>query len=182
MTIQKIFLRTAHNYDRDAASNEHGLKCEDPSLAQQQFKEECDINTIADRYGLTGEVPQLTQLPSFGDFTGVFDYQTAMNAVVKGRETFMELPAKLRARFHNDPQEFLEFCSDKDNLAEAQKLGILKPLESTSTTEELTDETRNRRPAPQATQDDTRTTRTQERTRETPPNQGPRQENPRDDR
>jgi hypothetical protein len=30
------FLRTPYNYDRDVVSDESGLACADPSLAQQQ--------------------------------------------------------------------------------------------------------------------------------------------------
>jgi len=37
----------------------------------------------------------------------------------------MELPAKMRARFHNDPQELLEFISNEENRAEAEKLGLV---------------------------------------------------------
>ena len=43
MKMKKVeipFLRTPFNYDRDLASEESGLKCEDPSLTQQQFKDE----------------------------------------------------------------------------------------------------------------------------------------------
>lgn len=125
--MPKHFVRTPFNYDRNAVSKTTGLHCKDPSLTQQQFIEECDINTIVERFHLTGEVPQLTELPSFGNFTGIFDFQSAQNAIRQANEQFMELPAKLRARFHNDPQEFLEFCSDADNRPEAVKLGLVAP-------------------------------------------------------
>lgn len=111
--------------DHKPESDATGLKCTDPTLAQQQFKEECDINTIVERFHLTGEVPQLTELPKYADFEGVFDFQSAMNAVRQAQETFMSLPAKLRARFDNDPQKFVAFTNDDENLPEARKLGIL---------------------------------------------------------
>lgn len=122
--IEPPFLRTAYNYDRDAASDESGLKCEDPSLAVQDSKDEVDINTIVVRFGLTGELPDVVQVPQYGDYSGVFDFQTAMNAVRQAGEAFMELPAKVRARFHNDPQEYLEFFSDPKNQDEAIALGL----------------------------------------------------------
>ena len=46
MANKAPFLRTPYNYDTVAASNESGLGCEDPTLTQQQFAEESDINTI----------------------------------------------------------------------------------------------------------------------------------------
>ena len=113
------------NFDQDSIRT--GLKCLDKSLAQQQFKEDSDINTLVERFHLTGEMPQLTQLPTYQDFDNIFDFQTAMNAIRSANETFMSLPAQLRARFHNDPQEFLAFTSDEQNLPEARKLGILSP-------------------------------------------------------
>lgn len=119
------FLRTAYNYDTDAASLETGLQCKDQSLTQQQFLEESDINFIANRYGLTGEMPTVKEPPAYGDFTGVFDYQTAQNALRSAQEAFMELPAKIRSRFQNEPQNLLEFLHDEENRDEAVKLGIL---------------------------------------------------------
>lgn len=125
------FFATPFNIDANDWSDQHGLNCKDPSLAQQQFKDECDINTIVDRFHLSGEMPQVLDLPSYGDFTGIFDYQSAMNQLVTARETFMSLPAKVRSRFHNDPQEFVAFCSDAENTDEARKLGLLKEKDAT---------------------------------------------------
>lgn len=121
-----MLLRTGFNYDRDAVSNETGLKCEDPSLAQQQFKEESDINTIVERFGLTGELPNNVRMPEYADFAETYDFHSAMNAIRSATESFMELPASVRARFGNDPGAFVDFCSDPANLAEAQKLGLTR--------------------------------------------------------
>lgn len=121
------FLRTAYNYDTNKVSVETGLKCEDPSLAQQQFAEEADINTIVRRFGLTGELPQDLAVPESGDFTQVVDFQSAMNIVRASEEAFMELPGEMRARFSNDPGKFLAFVHDENNRDEARKMGILRP-------------------------------------------------------
>lgn len=125
--IRKMFLRTPYNYDVDAVSDETGLKCEDVSLTKQSFRDECDINTIVRNFGLTGELPDNVRVPQYGDFTGISDYQSAMNAVIAADAAFMELPAELRARFHNDPQALLEFVSNDNNYDEAVKLGLVVP-------------------------------------------------------
>lgn len=133
------FLRTAYNYDMNEAGDESGLECKDPTLTQQHFKDEVDINTIVERFGLTGEMPQLQQLPSYGDYSGIFDYQTAMNAVRAADESFMNLPAKIRNRFDNNPQKFVDFCEDDDNKEEAYKLGIaLRPEQDKPLTDHTT--------------------------------------------
>jgi len=121
------FLRSPYNYDRDIASNESGLECLDPSMAQQQFREECDINTIMERFGRTGEIIAPIRMPQYGDFDGVNDYHSAMNAIVEAQSAFDQLPAKTRARFGNDPAEFLEFCFNEENRDEAIRLGLVEP-------------------------------------------------------
>lgn len=120
------FIRSAYNYDTEVASDETGLDCPDPSLAQQNQKEEADINTIVKRFGLTGELPQNVRMPQYGDFTEVTDYQTALNAVKQANEAFMEMPAEVRSRFENDPEKFVDFCLDPNNREEAKKLGLVE--------------------------------------------------------
>lgn len=119
------FLRTPYNYDMNAAGDETALECKDPSLADQSQAEDADINTIVRRFGLDGQLPESPRVPSYQDFDGVFDFQSAMNSVRTATEDFMAMPARLRARFHNNPQELLEFVSNEDNRSEAVKLGLV---------------------------------------------------------
>ena len=121
------FLRTPYNYDTDAASNESGLHCEDASLAQQHFKEECDINHIVRMFGVTGLLPENTLSPRYGDFTGISDYKTALDRVILAEEQFMSLPAHIRARFENDPNNLIEFLNNEENRSEAENLGLVEP-------------------------------------------------------
>lgn len=123
----KVFLRTPYNYDMNQASDEAGLRCLDPSLTQQQFKDETDINHIVDLFMKTGHLPTPASMPQYVDYEGVFDFQTAMNAVRAADENFMRMDAKVRARFHNSPQEFLEFFADPANAEEAVRLGLAVP-------------------------------------------------------
>jgi len=115
------------NYDTNAASDESGLKCEDASLTRQSEAESADINVIVKRFGLTGHLPEGVRVPSYGDFDGVSDFHQAMELVVKAEEAFMQMPAEVRARFHNEPGEFVDFVSDDKNREEAVKLGIVAP-------------------------------------------------------
>lgn len=123
--IKEVFVRNPYNYDVDEASNESGLKCEDESLTQQHLKDDCDINVIMKRFGITGQLPENVRMPSYGDFTGVTDYQSALNAVISADESFMAMPAAVRSRFNNDAAQFVDFCSKAENLDEALKLGLV---------------------------------------------------------
>jgi phage internal scaffolding protein len=128
MTKKAIFLRTPYNYDTDAASNESGLACEEPTLAQQHFKEECDINTILQKFSITGILPEAPLSPRYGDFTGISDYHTALNRVIAAQEEFDGLPAPIRARFDNDPSKLIEFLEDDKNRPEAEELGLVEKV------------------------------------------------------
>jgi phage internal scaffolding protein len=122
----EMFLRTPYNYDTDAASNESGLACEEPSLAQQHFKEECDINTILQKFNVTGLLPEAPLSPRYGDFSGIGDYHSALNRVIAAQDEFEALPAQIRARFDNDPAQLIEFLQDENNRLEAEELGLVE--------------------------------------------------------
>ena len=119
------FLRTPYNYDMNAASNESGVACEEPSLAQQHFKDECDINNILRQFNITGLLPTSPLSPRYGDFSGIVDYHSALNAVIAAENEFEALPAQLRARFQNDPEQLINFLEDETNRDEAVKLGLI---------------------------------------------------------
>lgn len=126
MKMRKVFLRAAYNYDVDEASNESGLSCQDESRAIQSAEEEANINTIVRRFGLTGQLPDNVAMPQSGDFTNIPDFHTAMNLIRKTQEEFLRVPAHIRARFGNDPQQLMSFFEDEANRDEARKLGFLK--------------------------------------------------------
>lgn len=128
-------LRTENSYDVDAASKDTALFCLDPSRTVQSQKEEADINTIVRNFGITGQLPQNVRVPTYGDFDGVNDFQSAMHAIMQAEASFMAMPADVRERFANDPQVFLEFCSDSRNLDEMRKLGLAVPAAPTADSE-----------------------------------------------
>ena len=119
------FVRNPYNYDMALVSQETGLACQDPSLAQQHMKDECDINVIVERFGVTGQLPVRAIEPSYGDFSGVSDYHTALNKIKAADEAFMALPAKLRAKFDHDPNALLNFLENEANKDEAIQLGLI---------------------------------------------------------
>lgn len=118
------------------------LLCEDHTLTQQQFRDECDVNYIMRTYDKTGILTHVnTRSPLSGDFTSVVDYQSACNAVIEAEAAFMALDPHLRARFSNDPGELLAFVSDEANYDEALRLGLVdpKPVLSDSVSVQSTD-------------------------------------------
>lgn len=111
-----------------------------PSLTQQNFKDECDVNRILSKYGVEQIVAHRSMYNGqYGDFSGVPDYQTALNSVLKANDMFMSLPAHVRARFDNDPGSFLSFVDDEKNRDEMVKLGLIEPQEVPVSLEPVSD-------------------------------------------
>lgn len=118
------FVRTQYNYDTDEASQAAITIVEGPSLTQQQFKDECDINTILRNFGVTGHLPIVATQPMVGDFTGIVDFQSALQTVQDAEDNFMALPSAVREKFLHDPAKFVDFCLDPANIEAVRDLGL----------------------------------------------------------
>lgn len=109
-------------YAREAQEGEGRTK--------QSDKENCDINIIMARHGRGIPVTHVNgNEAQWGDFSTGPDFRQAQDAVASAKQAFGELPSKIRTRFHNEPGELLQFLTDEDNRAEAEKLGLLKEPE-----------------------------------------------------
>lgn len=121
-------VRSPFNYDPDVISFQSGVDfSHSPSRAQQHFRDETDINVMVQRFQRTG-VPPVPPVPAMAEFNQIFDFQSAMDTVVKAKQAFAALPSKVRSRFQNDPGQFLEFFNDPSNADEAVRLGLASAL------------------------------------------------------
>lgn len=89
--------------DARAVSDLTGVFTGSETKVQQHFAVEVDINTIMRRFGVTKEMPLGSASGVYGDFSGVTDYDSAVERVAGARRAFMALPAAVRERFENDP-------------------------------------------------------------------------------
>lgn len=121
------FVRTPYNYDAAQVSFDTGCFNDEPSLTQQSFKDESDINFIVKRFGVGAPISVPARMPTYGDFSGCSDYREALDAIIAADEAFMALPPRVRERFDNDPALFVDFCSDPSNRSEAMELGLIPP-------------------------------------------------------
>lgn len=108
------------------------LFCEDPSRTKQSFKKDCDVNEIMKRFKNVNGQDFLTRYQGyfggqFGDFSEIGDYRSALNQIKRAQEFFDGLPAKVRARFQNDPGTLIEFLDNPANRDEAISLGFIAP-------------------------------------------------------
>lgn len=127
--VQEFVLRTGFQGINDIASRAAGLDNFGESRAVQSQKDEADINVLVKRFGIGEDSywPQKVRVPLPEDFLELFDFQGAQNAIIQAGNSFRALPASIRARFGNDPGEFVDFCLDKENIDEMRKLGLAIP-------------------------------------------------------
>lgn len=122
-----------------------GFKNVLPSLTQQHFKDEADINMIIAKYNRTGVLvdPSVPRSGSamFGDFSEVKDFHSAQNAICAAAEAFGELDSKIRRRFNNDPGQLIAFLDNPENFEEGVKLGLFSPRETSESVQNVSHET-----------------------------------------
>lgn len=101
-----------------------------PSMTKQEFARECDVNNILKQYSTTGMLKHVSANANSGmyaDLPDSFDFQESLHVIKQAETAFMSLPSKLRARFDNEPSEFLAFCQDPRNGDELVALGLRSP-------------------------------------------------------
>lgn len=99
----------------------------EPTLTQEQFGEETDVNNIIRKYRSMDEVPahlKNTATGVYGDFSEIPSYQEALHIAARAEEAFMALPSKLRLMFNNDPQQLMDYLDDPKNLEDSIQRGL----------------------------------------------------------
>lgn len=100
----------------------------DPGLTRQEFAEECDINTIMARYEKQGVISHVNRAePVYLDTTLYKGLQASMDAFKEAETAFLALPAKVRREFDNDPQKFVDFAVNPENVERMREWGLAAP-------------------------------------------------------
>lgn len=85
------------------------------SKTDQSQAADCDINVMMARFMKAGELPPRKREEIFSDIFNMGSFHESMNVVVRGREMFASLPAKVRDTYGNNPAKFLMFAEDPLN-------------------------------------------------------------------
>ena len=103
-----------------------------PSLTQQTFKDECDIDRVLMRYRemgdynpFNGSVGRPKPTPIFADFTQIGDLNHVMNRANAIRDYFDALPSSAREALGNSVENFVRIASDPKAVPLLTELGIL---------------------------------------------------------
>lgn len=92
--------------------------------ARQEFKAECDINTLMKR-GEAAIVPQLRQDGFFADVSQIGDLHDCLEKVRRANEVFGALPAEVRSAFENRPEVFTKAFETPEGIAKLRELKIV---------------------------------------------------------
>lgn len=106
-----------------------GLEFSQPSMTQQQFKDECEIESLLKAHNL-GQVMGIfnnhDQQPLYADVTDIPDFHSAQNHVARATEYFEGLPSDVRSRFNNSLPEFLTALNNPGAREALTEMGVLK--------------------------------------------------------
>lgn len=100
--------------------------CSEKSMTRQSEAGSCDINAIMRGYEKTGVLPVEAREAVFADVSTLGSFREVLDVIQAATEGFMELPARVRARFDNDPVAFVDFCGRPENRAELVELGLVE--------------------------------------------------------
>lgn len=114
-------------YDEKYNPLNYGFATEGESRTQQQFKKECDVNHILEKYKKTNMITHVNKSQGvYGNFADSTDYMTSLHKIQEANDSFMALSSTIRSKFENDPAKLIDYLKDPKNREEAQKLGMLK--------------------------------------------------------
>lgn len=112
-----------------------GLEFHEPSLTQQQFKDDCEIESLLKAHNL-GQVMGILnnhgQQPLYADVSDIPNFHDAQNHVARASEYFEGLPSDVRSRFNNSLSEFLTTLNDPGARDALTELGVLKASDKVS--------------------------------------------------
>lgn len=96
-----------------------------PSMTDQSWHKDTDVNEIMAKFKKTGQISHLSNIQeNYGDVSEVPDLDLAMQQIEDAKSAFMALPSALRKKFGNEPAEMINYLQDPRNDEEAIKLGL----------------------------------------------------------
>lgn len=102
-------------------SDASGIITGEETLVRQEFRDEVDVNTILQRFGVGNLGAFVNPRAMYLDLSGVTDYDSAVEKVAEIEGKFLALPPEIREKFDNNPGKLME-AVDKMTTDEFEKL------------------------------------------------------------
>lgn len=103
-------------------------------IVEQNHKDKVDVNKIiAKNAGNMELIAKTAQMANFqyDDVTNN-NFEEMMNQMIHAKETFNQVPSKIRSQFGNDPAKFMDFVHNKDNKDQLIEWGLMNAPEPAS--------------------------------------------------
>lgn len=101
------------------------IDCSAGGRTKQQFADECNINNIMSKFEKNQLIEHVNEHKGdYGDFATFESYHDSVNRVIEAQDAFMTVPAKIRAKFNNDPASFLAYVQDPANADSMIEMGL----------------------------------------------------------
>lgn len=133
-------MKTKQNGSEKKPGNQHGVRskycarvayvteCGEEGPTQQHFKDQCDINRIANMVEARGSADHVKAARArFGDFSDILDTGVNLEKAAKANELFQHVDVELRKKVGNSIPGLFDWLADPANKDEAIKRGIFDP-------------------------------------------------------
>lgn len=101
-----------------------------PSMTKVSLTDEWDINKIAERYNVTGQLPITNRIGQYADVSSLPNLQEALNQVRDAKYLYDQLPSKVREETGFDPTRLEGWLKDPRNKDLAVSLKLLEPTKA----------------------------------------------------
>lgn len=95
------------------------------SKTEQHHLESCNMQFIMSRAQKTGMIDHIrNDQPRYVDLVDKVDYLESMKVIAEANSVFESLPAKIRERFENRAENFLEYIQEEENVQKLAKENV----------------------------------------------------------
>jgi phage internal scaffolding protein len=96
----------------------------EPTMTEKHHAKDCDIRHIMRKAEKTGMITHQNQMEgTYMDLANRPDFEQSLNIINRGRDAFETVPASERARFANDPAQWIAYVQNPDNKEDMKERG-----------------------------------------------------------
>lgn len=100
----------------------------EPTITQQHFAAECNINQIIARFNKTGVLGDGKPTPpSYADVSLFGDFRESQEKIQKGKAAFAAMPVEVRRLAGGDPSRLWDVLVNPENRQILENAGVLNP-------------------------------------------------------
>jgi len=101
------------------------LAYEGESMTEQAHRDEVKIQNIIAKHQKTGLLNHVSKYEgTYSDMASATDFTEAQNIIAEAKSMFETVPSEIRAIFDNQPEKFLDFMQNQENIESIEEMGL----------------------------------------------------------